>query len=313
MSWDGWCGSVAVRLRLICAGMASREYATDEARRWSIAGGRTRWPLVMLALYLLLPSNAAHAQQAATDSDAYHRAVEYCRGIASRPMTLSPERDILCFDGFATRDTDISPAENLKEFGIFVVRSRGSQTLPTIALSELLRRRHATVVVYDYCLEGCARYFFFASTQTYVLKGALVAWSAAAADLADCGSAARGYFTIAAPKPGPRWPCPENIDDWQLARYKSESAAERGFYGSRTIQPWPRLVRNSPYITGLLNERYKATGVYPDVMWTLTPTLQKIFGTSIHYEAYPASQAEVDAIANGVRIKYSIPQVIYDP
>src|SRR5439155_24941513 len=44
------------------------------------------------------------------------------------------------------------------------------------ALSGIVRHRHATVGVHDYCFSACAMFFLIASHQSYVLKGALVAW-----------------------------------------------------------------------------------------------------------------------------------------
>ena len=43
-----------------------------------------------------------------------------------------------------------------------------------MALADILRDRHATVVVYDYCFSACANYLLIASDLTYVLKGSFV-------------------------------------------------------------------------------------------------------------------------------------------
>jgi hypothetical protein len=268
--------------------------------------------LALLAL-LLVYSSKGHAQQQTMDSDAYHRAAEYCRGIASGSMTLSPERDILCFDGWSQGQAGISLAKDLRESGLFVVRSAGNAARAAIALSDLLRRRNATVVVYDYCLEDCASYFFFASMQTYVIKGTLVAWSDSATHLVECGYATRDDGFTIAPKVHPRLPCPDSILDIDLTRYKANSNADVLFYLPRAVHPSNRVLRDSPYVTALLWKTYNETGVYLDALRTLTPKLQNIFKTRIRYEAYPANQAEVDAIANGVRIKFPVKKVIYDP
>jgi hypothetical protein len=311
MWFDRPCPSLAARLRPAFAATARQRDATGEAPNSCIARKATRWALVFLALTLVLPISEADAQQPAVDI--YHSAAEVCRGTASWPMTLNADRGILCFDGWIKGDLDVSPAQRFKESGLFVVRSDGGNAEPAIALSNLLRERHATVVVYDYCLAACASYFFFASTQTYVLKGALVAWPASTAHLVDCGYAAREDSFGVFPTARPQLPCPAVISDQDLAGYLATRTADAGFYRPRKAYPAFRLVRDSPYITRLLKERFGETGVYPDVMWTLNPKLQNLLKTEIHYEAYPASQAEVDAIAQGVRITLPIAKVIYDP
>jgi hypothetical protein len=234
--------------------------------------------------------------------------VEYCRGTVPRPMALSPEKEILCFDGPVDADTDVSPAKDLKESGLFVVRSFGGNFLRAIALSDLLRERRATVVVYDYCLSACASYFFFASNQTYVLKGSLVAWRQSAADLFDCGDAMTEKYL--GPKTRPRLPCPD-IPGQALAPYRAAKVAEAHFYAQRTVYRRLELIRDSPHITGLLWQMYNEAGVYPEVWWTLNPRhLQKIFKTKIDYEAYPESQTEVNAMAARLQLKNVF---FYDP
>jgi hypothetical protein len=303
--------SLADRLRLARARNALQRNATDGARRLCLVGGRKRWSFVFLVLLAVLRSNDGHAQQTAIDKDAYASAAEQCRGTASRPMTLSADHGVLCFDGWISENLDLTPAKDLKESGLFVVRSYGGYPAAAIALSNLLRERHATVVVYDHCLAACASYFFFASSRTYVLRGALVAWRASAAHLVDCAKAGKeGGFVIHAGA-APQLPCPVDISEQDLAGYLATRSADARFYAPRKVHPV--LNRDSPYITRLLQDRFAETGVYPNVMWTLSPKLRNILKTEITYEAYPASQAEVDAIAQGVRITFPVAKVIYDP
>src|SRR5690349_15855391 len=135
-----------------------------------------RWPLVVSILLALLQPCASRAQDEPVDKEIYHLAVEYCRGTVPRPMALSSDRRILCFDGWVEKDMDVSLARDLGEGGLFVARSLGGDIASAIALSDLLRERAATVVIYDFCLSACADYIFIASHRTYVLKGSLVAW-----------------------------------------------------------------------------------------------------------------------------------------
>jgi hypothetical protein len=132
-----------------------------------------------LTLLLVLCSREGRAQQEAFDRESYYRAVKYCRQntlLGLGPMTLSPDRQILCFDGVIVPNMDVSLAKNLNEDGLFVVRSSGGNAGPAMVLSDLVRDRHATVVIYDYCFSACAVFFLIASHQTYVLKGSLVVW-----------------------------------------------------------------------------------------------------------------------------------------
>ncbi|QIP08527.1 hypothetical protein [Bradyrhizobium symbiodeficiens] len=131
-----------------------------------------------------------------------YRAADFCRGVAVRPIALSEDQAILCLDGFIEEDTDLSPAEKLKEGGLFVVRSSGGDIVPTLALAKILHERRAVVVVYEQCLSSCANYLLIASDRSYVLKGALVAWDYESTDpaLPSCVK-----FTM---EKGARWRLP---------------------------------------------------------------------------------------------------------
>jgi len=91
-------------------------------------------------------------------------------------MNLSPDKQVPCFTGKISQSLDVSLANDLEEDGLFVIRSPGGNVNSAIALSDMIRDRHATVVVYDYCFSACASMLLVASYQTYVLKGTLVAW-----------------------------------------------------------------------------------------------------------------------------------------
>src|ERR1700754_2733261 len=88
--------------------------------------------LVVAALVIVVCYGHSHAQQD-FDRESYYRAVEYCRGNVSRPMALSPDGQVLCFDGDVADDLDVSPARGLKENGLFVVRSRGGNPKTAVA------------------------------------------------------------------------------------------------------------------------------------------------------------------------------------
>ena len=55
---------------------------------------------------------------------------------------------------------------------------------------------------------------------------------------------------------------------------------------------------------------FEGTGTNPNVLWTWHPRYYAgSIKTKIVYEAYPASQDEVDAMAS----KLGLPRVLYDP
>src|SRR6516164_7393163 len=105
-----------------------------------------RWLLVFLALLVVFDPCEGRAQQETVDERIYHLAVEYCRGTVPRPMALSSERQILCFDRWVDEVMDLSLARDLIDHGLFVVRSFGGNAATAIALYYALRDRHATVV-----------------------------------------------------------------------------------------------------------------------------------------------------------------------
>jgi hypothetical protein len=134
--------------------------------------------LALFGLLLAMLPGTGHSQQDFPDRERYYRAVEFCRGAHVFPgsMLLSPDKLILCFDGVIARDMDVSAAKDLGDNGLFVVRSPGGYPGPAMTLSDIVRDRHGTVVVYDDCISACALFFLIASDQTYVLKGTLVVW-----------------------------------------------------------------------------------------------------------------------------------------
>src|SRR5258708_37167298 len=103
-------------------------------RNWLHIPKITPWLFVLLALLTILCSREGHTQQSAPDRESYYRAVEYCRGDVSRPMALSPDGQVLCFDGDVAPDLDLSLARDLKEDGLFIVPGLSAQIAPPLAL-----------------------------------------------------------------------------------------------------------------------------------------------------------------------------------
>ncbi|WP_315739073.1 hypothetical protein [Bradyrhizobium sp. SZCCHNR1093] len=63
--------------------------------------------LVVPVLLLLYPHDLA-AQNVTPDPEAYHRAVDYCRGDVPQPTAISPDRTIVCFSEQTDLDVDVS-------------------------------------------------------------------------------------------------------------------------------------------------------------------------------------------------------------
>jgi hypothetical protein len=266
----------------------------------------TYWLFAFMALLVLFNPAESCAEEQDSYKETYHRAVDYCRGPVPRPMALSSDRRILCFDGWVDDGMDMSLARDLEKNGLFIVRSFGGHAPTTIALSYLLRDRHASVVVYDYCVAACASYFLIASDQTYIIEGSLVAWRPFASGFADCTSLK--VSRDQGPKKVQRVPCPGNRFE-DIAKHKAVVSAVNRFYSERTVDPVVEPPPDSFRVRRLLKNLYDETGSYPNVAWTLNPRYHAAFKTKILYEAYPKSQQEVDAVV----ARLHLGRVIYDP
>jgi hypothetical protein len=236
----------------------------------------------------------------------YARAVEYCRGTVERPMALDLDKHVLCFDGQIFPELDISIATRLEYGGLAVVRSFGGDQLSAITLAEAFRERHATVVVYDYCLSACASFLLVASTKTFVLRNTLVAWHHPTGAYL-CPSLAQ------AKDGGPRRleknTCSDAPADYQSV-YEYAKELDKWFYEPRAVAPPFENPPQSVIVRRILQNKFAERGEYPpNLLWTWNPRYYagKI-KTKIIYEAYPQSQDEVDALARWFQVR-----VIYDP
>jgi hypothetical protein len=227
-------------------------------------------------------------------------------------MNLSSDKQALCFSGAISQNMDVSLAKNLKEGGLFVVRSPGGYAGPAITLSNIVRDRHATVVVYSLCVSACAEYFLIASYQAYVLKGTLVAWHNPRS-----GDPNHPYCSfLAVPRDGEpkkllRGPCGNATFGDQAATSTTHWPAVIEFYKERTVDPLFDTPPDSFYVRKIVTSMYAETGVYRDIAWTIHPRYYpRWFKTRIFYEAYPESQDEVDKMLAALGLHT---RVIYDP
>jgi hypothetical protein len=245
---------------------------------------------------------------ASSEPFAYESAVDYCRGNVSRPIALSDDRNIVCFDGDILPGLDTSSVRDLRGNGLFVVRSTGGHIETAIALARLVRDVHATVVVYDYCISACAAYLFVASDRTMVRRQSIVAWHL---NYAGCNMIRP--FNDGGPKVVATLLC-AGASEQESANYHRIQRASLDFYRERSLQPsrfWRGLdFPQSYHVRRIVKSLLDETGDIPQVNWMWNPRYYKaIFKTTIIYEAYPESQDEADEIA----APFGLGRVIHDP
>jgi len=275
-------------------------------RAWSSIFAIVRPALALALLLGALFTAKSNAQTGEADWRFYHLAVEYCRGPLPRPMASGPDRRIVCFDGWIDDGMDLSAVSDLHDNGLFVVRSFGGNGATAMALSRLLQDRHATVVVYDFCLAACASFLLIASDQAYVTSNSIVAWRVLDDPRTEC--VAVGESNDRRGKRLRRTSCPEA--SWEQERKVATVVRlERDFYARRTVDPNFEGPPDSAYTRRAIKNIYDQFGIYQRIAWTLNPRYHIFFKTKIIYEAYPGSQDEVDALA----ARYRIGRVIYDP
>lgn len=253
---------------------------------------------------MLLSLVAARAQKA--DFSEYHRAADYCRGDVARPIALSPDRRIVCFDGTIAAEQDYSVLKALNDRGLFVVRSRGGDLFTAMDLADAVRDRHATVVVYDYCFSACASYLLVASAKAFVLRDSLVTW--------HYPNSSSWCPSLAWPKDGgpqrlEKSPCAtSSLEDKDSDRYRRRRNLK--FYLGRAVDYRFDDPPESVSIRRFLRHMFENSGAYPEVSWTWNPRhYPDALIVGITYQSYPADQVEVDSLA----AKFLAGRVLFDP
>lgn len=260
-----------------------------------------------LALFCVLIAGGGASQSAAQETDftPYARAVDYCRGDVARPIALSQDKRVLCLDGAITSDLNVAVAADLADRGIVIVRSRGGDPASTVRLANALRDRNAAVVVRDFCLYACASFVLLASSEAYVLDGALVAWGLFQRypDRQCIG------FIEGKDQAGPFLTWVSCSPDYPDERPRSWLWDE--FYRDRIVDTVYTDPPESRFVRRQLMNLYRSTGQYPLVLWTWNPRHHaSAIKIKLVYQRYPESQEEVDAIAKRLGLNR---RVIYDP
>jgi hypothetical protein len=267
--------------------------------------------LVLCALLVrCLDLEAARGQEPGVDWAGFAGAAAFCRGDMERPMSLSPDKKILCYDGAISSDQDVSSAKDLADQGLFVVRSFGGEASVVMALADLLRERRATVVIYDYCFSACAAFLLIASNRTFVLKGSIVAWHHRRSGVQDCPSLQAS--TDGGPQRLETSPCPE--PPVYLSKYYEVKALLGTFLAKRVVDTRFELPPESFAIRKILKNMFAEKGIYPNVMWLWNPRYYRsTIKTEVVYERYPESQDEVDDMMHQLHLPLQLRRVIYDP
>jgi hypothetical protein len=267
-----------------------------------MANRGTRAGMLSCVLGVALASMTA-PQAAYSDFNEFSSAVNYC---SKHPhsIKLSEDRTILCFDGpiFANRDT--AAFSDLKQNGLFVVRSTGGFAPTAIILSNILLEKNATVIVYDYCLSACANYFLIASSKTYVMKNTVVAWHGGPAKRLcapdDIEAMKRAYRNVSNIEiyPSPELAC--KTGELLRAFFKERSIDDRHTYEPQTAHTrkmFDMAVREA------MNKRR--------ILWMWNPqNYGDHFKSRVIYESYPSSQDEIDGILSRLRLDV---RVFHDP
>jgi hypothetical protein len=262
--------------------------------------------LLISAFGAALVAPAASAVPA--DPPSQDAAVSFCRKAVfdaqrwSNAIALNDSKNVACFSGeisltYGSRDT--AKLRDLKQGGVFVIRSHGGTVAHAMAIGNLLRDKGASVVAYDYCLSACADFILLATDTAHVVKDTLVAAHYGRERLPTiCGDFAAAYGDAACPKSR----LFNNRDGAAFSKYfETRVASQSAFSG----QAQSGYVRNAIRAMSLTDKKVAET-----VWWTLSPDyLAATFKTKISYETYYRDQADVDRLAEKLRMG----RVIYDP
>jgi hypothetical protein len=265
-----------------------------------VAGTLARCLGALLAA--IVPLGAAHS-----DNNVVPLALDYCSN-HQHTVKLKEDFSVLCFDTEIPQDLYWDNFHKLKNNAVFVIRSMGGDGISAMKAADILLEKHATVVVYDYCLSACAAAFFVASKETFVAKNTIVAWHSVPWWPQGVECDASSWFSI-------------NDDGYTRRRkegihlYCRYAKFINSFFARRNmddrIARSPQTLYTKKMLDLILKERSDKSSVF----WMWHPKNHKdFFKLKITYESYPESQEKVNEIIRRVRFPRRISsRVIYDP
>jgi hypothetical protein len=254
--------------------------------------------LLPLAMFIGKP---VYSKPAENSPVAIATARDYCAS-TQHSILLNANRTVLCFDGVIDEDLDVGIFNNLKEHGLFVIRSPGGDRDVAERFSNILRAKDATVVLYDYCFSACANYVLIATDRTYVTKGTIIAWHTHTKTSkwhweTDC----RGYYD----------PSSQRFRDHSTwGRHRDCTGMPSKFFADRQIQQRHIYVPPTLHTRKMVSAAINQTLDKYSVFWMWHPKNQgDYFKSRITYEAYPTE----DEVAAFVTRRSGQLRIIYDP
>lgn len=284
-----------------------------DARRTNFKEGARRTParqavsivsfFFSLVILIIPPAGETRAQ---SDEDWF---TIRCRG-SNISALLGHHRAVVCFDGPIERGLDLSVFSALNPGAYVVMRSKGGDPGTALRLSDILRERRVTVILYDYCLGACADYVF-AANRTFVKRNTIVAWNGGL----DPRFGMVSYVSCHSPDPKrePRKlfdengvPTKEPMSPWcQWTELIKEFFQSRGLDGGYIHKPQTDYT-NKKVQSALMKE--------PDrkkVFWMWNPkNYGDYFKSKVSFQDYPQSQREVDRLV--AQYKLGV-RVVFDP
>jgi len=268
------------------------------------------WRFVLGASILLIFVSRAISGTTQVSEEFIRSSVDFCRGYPlarlpepSFPFHINDDKTILCYDGDIYADQDLSVMHELRDGGIFVIRSRGGIPASAIKIANILESKMATVVIRDYCMSACAGFIYIATAITYVVKSSLVTWHAPRYQPPLCENSG----LVGSVKTLELW---ISLAAEVREDYCKFWVLQTKFFKKRGTDPNVLFLTQSPYVKKMIKLAGDQGLNMMDAVWMWHPRYHKsIFTTKVTYESYPESQDEVDEIAR----KLGLPKIIYDP
>jgi hypothetical protein len=191
------------------------------------------------------------------------------------------------------------------------MRSQGGDPATALRLSDILRERRVTVILYDYCLGACADYVF-AANRTFVKRNTIVAWNGSLDPRFGMVSQGSSCHSTG-PRTEPRKlfdqngvPTKEPVSPWcEWDELIKEFFQSRGLDSGYIHKPQTDYT-NKKVQSALMKE--------PDrkkVFWMWNPkNYGDYFKSKVSFQDYPQSQREVDRLV--AQYKLGV-RVVFDP